>query len=346
MASKYFITGGAGFIGVNYVSRLIARGESVTLFDNLSRRGASLNLAWLEKTYPNKFTFIKGDLRDAEALVQAAKDADVIVHLAAQVAVTSSVIDPRHDFEVNALGTLNVLEAARRNKKNPLVIYSSTNKVFGGLEDVTVKEEATRYGCVDLPNGIPESYPLDFHSPYGCSKGAADQYVRDYHRIYDMPTVVLRQSCIYGTHQFGIEDQGWVAWFMIRALLNQNFTIYGDGKQVRDLLNVEDLMDLFDLLVKDKNKCAGQIFNVGGGKENSISVWLEFKPLLEKLFKRELKPKLADWRLGDQKFFIADSSKAKKLLGWTPKISVENGLETLYKWLVANEALFIEAQSA
>ncbi|HAA03088.1 MAG TPA: CDP-paratose 2-epimerase, partial [Syntrophobacteraceae bacterium] len=234
MSLNYFITGGAGFIGSNYVQRLLKRGEKVTIYDNLSRAGATRNLAWLKETFgESTIKLVVGDVRDAAAYEEIRREADVIIHLAAQVAVTTSVVKPREDFEINAGGTFNVLEAARRNERKPMVIYASTNKVYGGMEDVRVVENPTRWEYEKLPFGAPETQPLDFHSPYGCSKGAGDQYVRDYSRIYDLPTVVMRQSCIYGPRQFGVEDQGWVAWMIIAAVTGRPLTIYGDGKQTR-----------------------------------------------------------------------------------------------------------------
>src|SRR5512140_703703 len=269
MARQFLITGGAGFIGSNYVSRLIQRGEQVTIFDNLSRPGARMNLEWLRETYgDNAFKLITADVRDAKSIQDAARDAAVIVHLAAQVAVTTSVSKPREDFEINAQGTFNVLEAARAARHKPVVIYASTNKVYGGMDDVRVVEQGTRYAYESLPNGASEAQPLDFHSPYGCSKGTGDQYVRDYFRIYGLPTVVFRQSCIYGTRQFGVEDQGWVAWFVIAAVTGHPISIYGDGKQVRDLLFVEDLLDAYDAALQRIDKAAGQVYNVGGGQPN------------------------------------------------------------------------------
>ncbi len=241
MPHHYLITGGAGFIGSNYVSRLLERGEKVTIYDNLSRAGAKINLEWLKRTYGESgFNLVVADVRDALKICEAAQSADVIVHLAAQVAVTTSVVEPREDFEINAFGTFNVLEAARASGRNPVVLYASTNKVYGGMEDVRIVEEENRYGYADYPNGVPETRGLDFHSPYGCSKGCGDQYVRDYSRIYGLPTVVLRQSCIYGLRQFGIEDQGWVAWFVIAAVKGLPIKIYGDGKQVRDIMYIDD----------------------------------------------------------------------------------------------------------
>ncbi|MGC9398487.1 MAG: GDP-mannose 4,6-dehydratase [Anaerolineae bacterium] len=338
---RYLITGGAGFIGSNYVRRLLARGEQVTVYDNLSRRGAEANLAWLREAYgADAFTFVHGDVRDAALLTATARDAQVIVHLASQVAVTTSVARPRADFESNALGTFNVLEAARLSKRRPIVLYASTNKVYGGMEDVAVVEEATRYRYRDLPHGVPETRPLDFHSPYGCSKGAGDQYVRDYARIYGLPTVVFRQSCIYGPRQFGVEDQGWVAWFIIAAVLGKPITIYGDGKQVRDVLYVEDLLDVYDAAVRQIARAAGKIYNVGGGAENVLSVWKEFGPLLEQLLGQRIDVTWADWRPGDQRIYVSDIRKAQRELGWHPQVGVEEGVRRLYDWVVDHLDLF------
>ncbi len=341
MSRNYLVTGGAGFIGSNYVSRLLERGEKVTVFDNLSRAGAPRNLKWLNETFgANAFELVDGDVRNAPLLSETAKGADVIVHLAAQVAVTTSVTDPREDFEINAQGTFNVVEAARLSGRNPILIYASTNKVYGGMDDVEVVEDATRWRYKDLPFGAPETQPLDFHSPYGCSKGTGDQYVRDYARIYDLPTVVMRQSCIYGPRQFGVEDQGWVAWFIIAVTSGKPMSIYGDGKQVRDLLYVYDLLDAYDAAVKNIDKVKGEVFNLGGGPENVLSVWAEFGPMLEKLFGRPIPVGHGDWRPGDQKVFVADIRKAGQVLGWKPKYSVEKGVRELFEWVSANKDLF------
>ena len=341
MIRNYLVTGGAGFIGSNYVSRLLKRGEKVTVFDNLSRKGAAANLAWLRAEYGvNSFRLIQADVRDAKAIGDAAADADIIVHLAAQVAVTTSVTHPREDFEINALGTFNVLEAARLSGRNPIFLFASTNKVYGGMDDVEVVEHETRYMYKDLPLGCPESQPLDFHSPYGCSKGTGDQYVRDYARIYDLPTVVFRQSCIYGPRQFGVEDQGWVAWFIIAAANQRPITIYGDGKQVRDVLFVEDLLDGYDLAVNNIQTAAGRVYNMGGGVVNTISIWTEFKPILEKALGQAIPTGQGDWRPGDQKVFIADIRKAEAELGWKPRVSVEEGVERLVEWVKTNRRLF------
>lgn len=337
----YLITGGAGFIGSNYVHRLLARGEHVTVYDNLSRHGAAANIAWLRNTFGgDAFTLVQGDVRDAALLTATARDADVIVHLASQVAVTTSVLHPREDFEINAIGTFNVLEAARLSGRQPIVLFASTNKVYGGMESLVVEERATRYAYRDYPYGISERYPLDFHSPYGCSKGAGDQYVRDYARIYDLPTIVFRQSCIYGPRQFGVEDQGWVAWFVIAAVLGRPITIYGNGKQVRDLLYVEDLLDAYDAAIANIDTAAGEVFNVGGGAENQLSIWQEFRPLLEALTGHAISVSWSDWRPGDQRIFVADVRKAAQVLGWQPKVGVEAGITRLYNWVVDNKELF------
>src|SRR3712207_5248382 len=276
---RALITGGAGFIGSNLAHYLTSRGHQVRVLDSLARPGSERNLVWLRETLGNALEVVDADVRDGAAVARAAEGADAIFHFAAQVAVTSSVVDPIHDFDVNARGTLNVLEAARRT--GSAVFFTSTNKVYGGMEDVAVVELPTRYAYTDLPPGASESQPLDFHSPYGCSKGAADQYVRDYARIYDLRTVVFRMSCIFGERQFGNEDQGWVAHFLIAAVLGRPITIYGDGKQVRDLLYVEDLVRAFDQAYQNLDQTAGQVYNIGGGPKNVLAVWAEFGPLLE-----------------------------------------------------------------
>ncbi len=341
MTKTYLITGGAGFIGSNFVHQLLSRGESVTILDNFSRGGAPRNLDWLEKTFgKDSFRLIRGDVRDASLVAEAAKGSDVIVHLAGQVAVTTSVVNPRDDFENNALGTFNVLEGARLSGKNPIVIYASTNKVYGGMEDVNVVERGERWEYESLPFGAPETQPLDFHSPYGCSKGTGDQYVRDYARIYDLPTVVYRQSCIYGPRQFGIEDQGWVAWFVIAAVMGRPITIYGDGKQIRDLLHVSDLIRAYDLAAEKNDVAAGQVYNLGGGSTNTLSIWTEFGPLLEELVGHPIPVARGDWRPGDQRVFVADVRKAERELGWKPQVGVEEGIRKLFEWVQENKNLF------
>lgn len=341
MSTCTLITGGAGFIGINYAARLLARGDKVIIFDNLSRIGTPGNIEWLKKTYgEDSFELILGDVREFKAVEKAVQQADLVLHLAAQVAVTTSVEDPRTDFEINALGTLNVLEAARLSSKKPPVIYSSTNKVYGDLEYVKVSEGEESYYFPDHPEGVSETQNLDFHSPYGCSKGAGDQYVRDYHRIFGLPTVVFRQSCIYGQHQYGVEDQGWVAWFVIAAVTGRPITIYGDGKQVRDLLFVDDLLEAYDQAAAHIDKTAGQIYNIGGGKDNILSIWKEFGPLLEKELGQKIPVSWEAWRPGDQRVFIADIRKAKQDFGWEPRIDVETGIRKLFDWVRSNQALF------
>ena len=341
MSGNFLITGGAGFIGCNYVSRLLQRNEQVTIYDNLSRAGAERNLNWLRETYgQNAFSLVAGDVRDADKIKATASHADVIVHLAGQVAVTTSVQDPRNDFEINAGGTFNVLEAARLSNRNPIFIYASTNKVYGGMEDIEVVEKETRYDYRDFPNGISESYGLDFHSPYGCSKGCGDQYVRDYARIYGLRTVVLRQSCIYGPRQFGIEDQGWVAWFVIAAIKGLPITIYGDGKQVRDVLFIDDLCDVYDLVIQKIDRAAGQVYNIGGGRPLTMSIWREFGPLLEDSLGHPIAIKTNDWRPGDQQVYISDVRKAGAELDWQPKVDVAEGVRRLFKWVQTNQELF------
>lgn len=335
------ITGGAGFVGVNLAGRMIDAGDNVTIFDDLSRRGAEQNLAWLRDKHREDFRFIRGDVRDATAIADASKGAQVVCHLAAQTAVTTSVTDPRSDFEVNALGTFNALEAARLEGDDAVFLYASTNKVYGGMQDVEVVEQKTRYDYKGLPRGVAEDQPLDFYSPYGCSKGAADQYVHDYHRIYGLRTVVFRQSCIYGPRQMGVEDQGWVAWFVIAALLGRPITIYGDGKQVRDLLYIDDLVRAYRLAVENIETTAGQVYNLGGGASNTISVWSEFQPLLARLLNRPgLAAPFGDWRAGDQKVFFCDTRKAKRDFGWTPEVGVEDGVGRLVTWVRENAHLF------
>ena len=338
---RVLVTGGAGFIGSNLVNRLLHQGYEVTIFDNLSRSGCHQNMEWLQNRHGSgAFHTVQADLTDFAALQQAISGVERIYHLAGQVAVTTSVKDPRHDFESNALGTFNVLEAARTVANDPILIYASTNKVYGGMEEIKISEAETRYFYTEFPYGIPETQALDFHSPYGCSKGTGDQYVRDYARIYNLRSVVIRQSCIYGYRQFGIEDQGWLAWFIIAALKNRPISIYGNGKQVRDVLFIDDLLDAYDAVIENIAFTAGQIYNIGGGAENTISVWREFGPLLEKLISQPIQVEHCKWRPGDQPVYVSDIRKAKKELGWQPKVSVTQGTECLYQWISRNQDLF------
>ena len=312
---KYLITGGAGFIGSNLAHTLLKRADEVIIFDNFSRNGSKANKAWLQQMEGVHLKIVAGDIRDDyKKLVPFVKNVDVIVHLAGQVAVTTSVENPLEDFEINARGTLNLLEAVRASGNNPIFLYSSTNKVYGELEDVKIMETSSRYAFVNMKSGVSEERNLDFHSPYGSSKGTADQYVRDYARIYGLRTIVFRQSCIYGPRQFGVEDQGWVAWFIIALTMGKNITIYGNGKQVRDLLHVNDLINAYDLAIKNIEKTKGQIYNIGGGSKNTISIWHEFKPILEGLFKKKIHVKFADFRQGDQPIFVSNIKKAEKEL--------------------------------
>ncbi len=338
---KILITGGAGFIGSNLAHHLIGQGHQVTIFDNLSRPGCATNLDWLGQVHGQQaFHCIQASVTDAPALHKAAEGAERIYHLAGQVAVTTSVQNPRLDFEQNALGTFNALEAARLAGDNPIFIFASTNKVYGGMTNVPVIEEECRYRYSGLPYGISEEQPLDFHSPYGCSKGTGDQYTRDYARMYGLRSVVMRQSCIYGYRQFGMEDQGWVAWFVIAALRQRPITIYGNGKQVRDILFVEDLIDAYEAAVRNIEHSAGQIYNVGGGPDNTMSIWAEFAPILEELLGRPIPVQYGDWRPGDQPVYISDIRKAQKELGWSPRTGVREGILCLYNWVRENQALF------
>lgn len=338
---QILITGGAGFIGSNAASFFLKKNHKVTILDNLSRIGGKANLDWILKTSKVKPNIVIADIRkNLKLLNNSVAKADVIIHLAGQVAVTTSVVNPYEDFEINAMGTLNVLEAVRKSGNNPVFVYSSTNKVYGGLDDLKITEGKKRYSFRDFPYGVSENRNLDFHSPYGCSKGAADQYVRDYSRIYGLNTVVLRQSCIYGPRQFGIEDQGWLAWFIIALTKGKKITIYGDGKQVRDVLYIDDLLRAYDLAIKNIKTVKGNIYNIGGGIKNTISIWEELHPILEKLLNKEIRVSFSDWRPGDQKIFVSDIRKAKKDLGWEPEISVEDGVKNLFLWVQENKNLF------
>src|SRR6266849_5790285 len=337
---KVIITGGAGFVGSNAARHYVRRGDEVVLLDDLSRVGADQNLEWLKAQ--GQITFVRVDVRNAqliEDVFRAHRDTGLILHLAGQVAVTTSVVNPRADFEGNALGTLNVLEGVRQAGIRAPLIYSSTNKVYGAMKEVKLMEEECRYAYSDLPCGISEEQSLDFHSPYGCSKGAADQYVRDYHRIYGLRTVVFRQSCIYGYRQFGVEDQGWVAWFTIAARLNRPITVYGDGKQVRDILFIDDLLDAFDAAYRSGSRAAGRVYNIGGGSENAVSV-LDVLSYIEGQLGRPLRWEHREWRPGDQKVYVSDIRRAGEELGWTPRVPWRCGLDRLFDWVSSNAELF------
>jgi len=314
---RILITGGAGFLGVNATLHLIADGWHATVLDNLSRPGTERNLKWLITQHPAQTTFVKEDVRNASAMADHVKSQDAILHLAGQVAVTTSLLDPSADFDVNARGTLNLLEAVRLHNPEAPFVFASTNKVYGKLDRNNV--------------ACKESQPIDFHSPYGCSKGAADQYVRDYARCFHMNTVVLRQSCIYGAHQYGTEDQGWVAHFVHSIINNRAMTIYGDGTQVRDLLDARDLCAFYSNVIQNIDKTRGEIYNVGGGPQNQRNL-LEVIEQIGKLTSRKPKYTFADWREGDQTYYVSDITKAKKALDWQPKVDFDRGLNDLIAW--------------
>ena len=326
------ITGGAGFIGSNVADALLAQGERVVIADNFARDGVQNNAEWLQKKHGNSLRIETVDIRDGKqigALVQGARQ---VFHLAAQVAVTTSVEDPADDLQTNLIGTFNILEAARAMQTPPPILFTSTNKVYGELADVAVAREGSRYVYGDGRKGIDETAQLDFHSPYGCSKGAADQYVHDYSRIYGVPTVVFRMSCIYGTRQFGTEDQGWVAHFARSLLAGTPVTIYGDGFQVRDVLWIGDLVDAMQIAMRRIDSVAGQVFNIGGGAENAVSVRGVIDYLMEVAGAR-VPVTYAPWRPGDQKVYISDTAHAERVLGWEPTTPWQTGLEKLVDWL-------------
>jgi CDP-paratose 2-epimerase len=337
MRNEYvLITGGCGFVGTNLADRYLRDGQRVCVLDNLSRHGVERNLEWLRATHGERLIVKTADTRDAAALRDAVRHASKVFHFAAQVAVTTSLDDPITDFDVNARGTLNVLEAIRGSLHRPPLFFTSTNKVYGGLDDVQMHEDVLRYtprAKQIARHGISEERPLDFHSPYGCSKGTADQYVRDYARSYDLQTVVFRMSCIYGPHQFGTEDQGWVAHFLIRALNREPITIYGDGKQVRDLLFVDDLVEAFLAAAENIDVCSGQAFNIGGGAANTVSL-LELLAMIRKLDGRKARVDWSDWRTGDQKYYVSDTARFGSLTGWSPRVHAEEGIRRLRKWLI------------
>ncbi len=342
------ITGGAGFIGSNLAQRLLADPSTrVRIFDDLSRRGVMHNLAWLRSlSHSSRLEFIQGDIRNASAVSSATKDITEIYHLAAQVAVTTSVSHPREDFEVNVLGTFNLLEAVRRSRRRPFMLFTSTNKVYGGLHNVPVVREDKRY-VAHNPNfaGVAESESLDFHSPYGCSKGAADQYVRDYARIYNLPTVVFRMSCIAGPRQFGTEDQGWVAHFLYSALEGRPITIYGDGFQVRDVLHVYDLLDAMQAVRQHADRTFGEIYNLGGGLVRAVSV-AEMLDLIEA--EVGIKPILrySDLRPGDQPLYVSDCAKLARHTGWSARRSTADTLRALHSFWQENRSLLADQRRA
>lgn len=341
---KVLITGGAGFTGVNAARRFLEQGHEVVVLDNLSRVGAVDNLNWLrEREGSDRLKVIVGDIRLPPASLAAeVESSDALFHFAGQVAVTTSVDDPREDFKINAEGTLNMLELVRDSRgKEPAFFFSSTNKVYGGLEDVAVVEGERQYSFRDHPEGIGENRNLDFHSPYGCSKGCADQYVRDYGRIYGLDTVVFRQSCIYGYRQFGVEDQGWVAWFTIASVLGKDLTIYGDGKQVRDVLFVDDLLAGFEAAWEHLDATAGSAYNIGGGPANTISL-LDLLEHLGDRLGREIPVEYGDWRPGDQRVYVSDIRRAEEEFGWSPAVDWREGVDRLLDWVQENREMLQE----
>ncbi len=346
---RILVTGGAGFIGSHVAEYYAKAGEEVVVFDNLSRaetlktdnKFVAYNWNYLKKNYGN-IKLVKGDIRDLSEIQKVVKEAEVVVHTAAQVAVTTSVENPRLDFETNALGTFNILECARQAKTNPTIVYCSTNKVYGtNVNKIPVREEKTRYCFTDdcYEQGIAEDFPIDSceHTPYGSSKLAGDLYVQDYAHTYGLRTGVFRMSCIYGERQFGVEDQGWVAWFVIASLTNKRLTIYGDGKQVRDVLHVSDLVEAYNRFIRSNLK--NEVFNIGGGQENSLSL-VELLTLLAKITKKKTRISFAGWRLGDQKVYISNISRAQEKMNWKPKTTVKEGIERLARWVRENRELF------
>lgn len=332
---RTLITGGAGFIGTNLAHRLLTGGKPVLIFDNLSRPGVEQNLNWLCDTHGDMVRVEISDICDSGALERAVAHADAVFHFAAQVAVTTSIDDPRRDFDVNVRGTFNLLESIRRQDNPPPLLFTSTNKVYGRLGNLKLTKMETRYEPADewiRKNGIHERFPLDFRSPYGCSKGAADQYVLDYGRIYHIPAAVFRMSCIYGPHQFGTEDQGWVAHFIIQALSGKPIILYGDGLQVRDILFVEDLVDALLTAREYIGGMAGEAFNIGGGTRNIVSL-MELIDYITELIGKRPDVRFAEWRTEDQKYYVSDISKFGNITGWLPAVSTREGIRNLWKWL-------------
>jgi len=343
--SVALITGGAGFIGTNIADRLLCGGHRVRILDDLSRSGVERNLRWLDQRHPSTLEVEIGDIRDRRVARDAMRDCADVFHLAAQVAVTTSLQDPVGDAATNVHGTLNLLEEARNRSRPPRIVFTSTNKVYGALGDVALRETQSRYEPLDpdlRAGGIGEERPLAFCTPYGCSKGAADQYVLDWANSYGVPSVVLRMSCIYGPHQFGTEDQGWLAHFLISAIEGEAITIYGDGKQVRDVLYVEDLVDALLLACRHANRLSGRAFNMGGGAENAVSL-LEVLDRIATLRGEVAEVRTCDWRHGDQRYYVSDTTRFRAATRWHPTIGIERGLDILHAWLSAER---IEARAA
>src|SRR3954467_13803008 len=329
------VTGGCGFIGCNLADRLAGRGNEVIVLDNVAPPGVRENAQWLKKQHGERVDIIVADIREPIPVIDAVREASAVIHLAAQVAVTDSVADPITDFEINARGTINVLEAVRLHNPSAPVLSASTNKVYGRLiDDTQIVRAGLRYHPASpaLADGISENAPLDFYSPYGCSKGTAYQYVRDYARVFGLQTVVMRMSCIYGPRQFGTEDQGWIAHFLLSALRGDRLTIFGDGYQVRDALHVSDAADAWLAALDQIALVRGRVFNLGGGPSNAVSL-LELIDVLRKLTGSQLAYSFADWRPGDQPWYVTDTRALSAALGWKPKTSLQDGLTSLHEWL-------------
>jgi CDP-paratose 2-epimerase len=340
------ITGGAGFIGSNLADRLAAEGHTVRVYDALSRPGVERNLEWLRQCHGSKIESVVGDVRDEDELVRAAEDVKAVFHMAAQVAVTTSLADPREDFEINVKGTINVLDAVRLRTEPVPVIFASTNKVYGDFADLPFTGDGERYEPQGRlrDTGIDESRPLDFHTPYGCSKGAADQYVLDYCRSFDIPSVVFRMSCIYGQRQMGTEDQGWVAHFLIRALEGQPITLYGDGRQVRDILDVSNAVDAYLAAWRRIGAVRGRVFNLGGGPDNAVSL-LQLTGEIRHVLGREVQVQFEDWRPGDQRWFVANTAAAGGALGLGTPLGWRAGVGRLAQWLASERGLPLGAEA-
>ncbi len=338
---KYLITGGCGFVGSNLASEVLKRGEELFILDNLFRFGSNQNLDWLKAQ--GSFKYYPFDIRnynDVETVIKEVKP-DYIFHLAGQVAMTTSIENPRLDFETNACGTHNLLDSVRKYSPESIIVYSSTNKVYGDLEYLTYEEQATRYVCKEYPRGLDESIQLNFHSPYGCSKGAADQYLLDYYRMFGVRTVVFRHSSMYGGNQHATYDQGWVGWFIQKALEikhrtnSEPFTISGNGKQVRDVLHAADVVNLYFKAAENIEKTKGNAFNIGGGIENSLSL-IELFGILENMLSIKMNYKVIDWRQSDQLVFAADNTKIRNMIGWNPKVVPVDGIKDSTQWAEKN----------
>lgn len=341
------ITGGAGFIGSNLADRLAGEGHDIIVFDALARAGVERNLAWLKERHGKRITSIVGDVRDEDEVARAAADAKAVFHFAAQVAVTTSLVDPREDFDINVRGTINVLDAVRMRRDPVPVIFASTNKVYGDLADLEIESLHDRHEPKSFAarRGIDESRPLDFHTPYGCSKGAADQYVLDYCRSFGVPTAVFRMSCIYGQRQMGTEDQGWVAHFLIRALEGKLINIYGDGRQVRDILHVDDAVDAYIRALERIDRVRGRAFNLGGGPQNAVSL-LQLSGEIGTIVTDDVELSFDDWRKGDQRWYVSDTHAATSALGIPSPRGWRDGVAKLAEWLSRERRLELRLQAA